>query len=205
MTWSLHLGDCLEYVKSLPAGSVDAVVTDPPYGIGFARQPTKWSRDNLARQKKDWDDSAPCVRWLLPIAKTVVIWGGNHFDLPVSRGWMAWTKPKTLPSFGTVELAWSNVDRNIQHIHYSRSSMRNEMAGHPTQKPVEVMKWCMDVAKIPVGATVFDPYCGSGTTGVACIQTGRNFIGCEISPEYHAIATRRLQEAENNLFAGATK
>ena len=60
------------------------------------------------------------------------------------------------------------------------------------------MKWCMDVAKIPVGATVFDPYSGSGTTGVACIQTGRNFIGCEISPEYHAIATRRLKEAEQD-------
>ena len=58
------------------------------------------------------------------------------------------------------------------------------------------MKWCLSF--LPEGCTVLDPFCGSGTTGVACIQTGRNFIGCEISPEYHAIATRRLKEAEQD-------
>jgi DNA modification methylase len=70
--------------------------------------------------------------------------------------------------------------------------------GHPTQKPVALMRWCLDKAKVPPGATVLDPFMGSGTTGVACVQTGRNFIGIEIDEEYFSIAERRIAEAQRN-------
>ena len=73
---------------------------------------------------------------------------------------------------------------------------------HPTQKPVEVMKFSLEKAKLQPGATIFDPFMGSGTTGVACVQLGRNFIGCEIDPQYYAIAERRIRDAQAqpNLF-----
>lgn len=73
--------------------------------------------------------------------------------------------------------------------------------GHPSQKPVEPMRVLIE-ALTPPGGTVLDPFCGSGTTGVACMQTGRNFIGIELDAGYCEIARRRIGEAANHLFAG---
>jgi len=202
LPWQVIQGDCLDVLRQLPDGCVDAVVTDPPYGIGFAGQPTKWQR--MAGMKPlSWDDSAPDIRWILDLASTVVVWGGNYFNLPTSRGWMAWHKPDAPPSMGNLELAWSSVDRTAKSIVHSISATNKERVGHPTQKPVRVMEWCMDVAKIPTDAVVLDPFCGSGTTGVACVKTGRKFIGIEIDPGYCEIARKRIAEAESGLFQGA--
>jgi len=196
MNWSVTQGDCLELLKSLPSGSVDAVVTDPPYGIGFARQPTKWSRDNENRGARDWDDHAPDMAPFLELGVPTMIWGGNHFQLPPSRGWLVWVKPKGLPSYGNAELCWTNISMPVRHQY--EPWVRTKPRLHPTQKPVEIMKWCLSF--LPEGCTVLDPFCGSCTTGVACMQTGRNFIGYEIDPKYCEIARRRI-EAAVPLFA----
>lgn len=199
-TWRVIEGDCLKVLPTLTE-RIDAVVTDPPFGIGFARQPTKWQRRDGAVPLA-WDDTAPDVVRLLGLAPTVCIWGGNYFQLPPSRGWFCWTKPDAPPSMGSFELAWTNRDANTRIISQSISATNPERCGHPTQKPIRVMRWCLDQLGIPVGATVLDPFCGSGTTGVACVQTGRNFIGIELDPGYAAIARRRIGEAANHLFAG---
>ena len=192
----LMLGDCLELMKALPAGSVDAVITDPPYGLGAKMQGGTWGAKNKAMMQWDAEARDEFVTPLLKVAPIVVIWGGNYYELPPSRGWLSWYKPDAPPTMGHFELAWTNIDRTAQQIRYSIAATNPERSGHPTQKPIAVMKWCMDKVGVPVGATVLDPFMGSGTTGVACVQTGRNFIGIELDPSYYAIAQRRIAEAQ---------
>jgi len=117
-----------------------------------------------------------------------------------NSGWFCWTKPDAPPSMGSFELAWTNRDANTRIISHSISATNPERLGHPTQKPLRVMRWCLDQLEIPVGAAVLDPYCGSGTTGAACLQTGRKFIGIELDEGYCEIAAKRMTEAENHLF-----
>jgi DNA modification methylase len=204
-TATLHLGDCLEYMRTMQDKSVDAVITDPPYGIADVWKGGAshgWGVASLATQKRnEWDvkpDKA-VFQEILRIAEKVVIWGGNYFELPTSRGWLVWSKPERNFTLSEAELAWTNIPMPVRVFDFRRSDPDRE---HPTQKPVEVMKFSLEKAKLTEGATVFDPFMGSGTTGVACVQTGRNFIGCEIDPAYFAIAERRIRDAQAqpNLF-----
>jgi len=192
-TWSkngvtLYCADCRDVLPTL--GKVDAVVTDPPYGIGFAARPTKWSRDNISRIGTDWDNTTPCLDPILRAGKQVLIWGGNHFPLPVSRGWLVWVKPEQLPTYGTVELCWTNIEMPIKHFNHNRCD--GDKHDHPTQKPLPVIEWCL---KYTHAETILDPFMGSGTTGVACVRLGRKFIGIEIEPKYFDIAVRRIEAA----------
>jgi len=187
--WQVIHGDCLEVLPTLPR--VDAVVTDPPYGIGFAAQPTKWQRRD-GQLPEAWDDSAPDIGWLVDLAPVVCVWGGNYFALPTSRGWLAWIKPDAPPSMGTVELAWTSRDANAAHLSVSISETNPERVGHPTQKPLRLMRWCIRKLKLATGSTILDPFCGSGSTGVAALQEGMNFIGIEKEAKYVEIAHRRI-------------
>lgn len=195
----LYLGDCLEVLPHLP--KVDAVITDPPYGIGFAAQPTDYQRKN-GMQPSTWDNQrAHDIHALRAIGKVQIIWGGNYYDLPPTRGWLSWYKPDAPPSMAHFELAWTNQDRNARQISCSIAETNAERIGHPTQKPLKVMRWCIDQAGMP--NVVFDPFMGSGTTGVACMNLGRKFIGIEIEPKYFDIACERIENAQRQerLFA----
>ena len=192
---TLHCGDCLEYMRTLPAGSVDAVVTDPPYGLGEKWTGGTWFTKNVySSDKVAWDKSAPqhLIEELLRLEKPTVIWGGNYFVLPPSRCWLSWVRINSMPTMADCELAWTNFDRPAKVYRSLRNGWNRE---HPTEKPVGLMKWVIENYTTP-GSTVFDPFAGSGTTGVACVQTGRNFIGCEIDPGYFAIAQRRIAAAQ---------
>jgi len=199
MTVELHLGDCLDFMRSMPDKSVDAVITDPPYGIadiwkGGASH--GWGVARLATPKRNEGDVKPAKEYfdeMFRIANKIIIWGGNYFELPISRGWLVWSKPERNFTLSEAELAWTNIPMPIRVIDYHRSDSGRE---HPTQKPIGVMKFSIEKAKLPEGATILDPFMGSGTTGVACVQTGRNFIGIEIDPTYFAIAEKRIKEAQ---------
>jgi site-specific DNA-methyltransferase (adenine-specific) len=193
----LILGDCREVIPRLE--SVDAVVTDPPYGIGFAAQPTKWQR-RAGKAPESWDDSPVTSVLKLPeIAPLCAIWGGNYYALPVTRGWLSWFKPDAPPSMGAFELAWTNADQNTRQILWSIAATNPERVGHPTQKPVAVMGWTMRQLKVREGATVLDPFMGSGTTGIACIRTGRKFIGIEKDPNHFKTACERIERELQQL------
>ena len=197
----LYRGDCLEVMATLPDCCVYAVMTDPPYGIGFAAQPTKWQR--LAGHKpQSWDNERANIDGLLTLAPVCVIWGGNYYELPLSRGWLVWHKPDAPPSMAAAEMAWTNIDRNTKHITHSISATNAERVGHPTQKPLRVMQWTIMQAA-PNALTILDPFMGSGTTGVAAVQEGRKFIGIELERKYFDIACRRIEEAQRQqrLFA----
>ena len=200
---TLYLGDCRDILPTLP--KVDAVVTDPPYGIGFAAQPTRYQRAN-GMSARTWDNSRPqaTIETLLALGRCI-IWGGNYFDLPPSRGWLIWTKTGNAPSMADLEMAWTSMDMNARHFEKSVKSASLEKdlqtGAHPSQKPVPLIEWC--IGFVPGSGPLLDPFMGSGTTGVACANLGRSFIGIEIDPSYFDIACRRIEEAyrQPRLFA----
>lgn len=195
---TLYLGDCRDILPTL--GTVDAVVTDPPYGIGFAGQPTKWQR-RAGQAPEAWDNQTVDLAPAIAPGRIQVVWGGNYYPLPVSRGWLSWFKPDAPPSMANIELAWTNQDRNARQVTQTIGATNAERVGHPTQKPLAVMLWCLGL--YPDALTILDPFMGSGTTGVACVNLGRSFIGIEREPSYFDIACRRIEDAykQPRLFA----
>jgi DNA modification methylase len=184
---TLYLGDCMEVLPGLDP--VDLCLTDPPYGINIAANPVRQKHT-----KKNWD-AAPIgpehVSRVLQSAKEQIIWGGNYFELPPSRGFFIWDKkqPENF-SLAMCEMAWWSRDANAKV--YSRSVVGFDKS-HPTQKPVELMEWCLTFA--PKAVSVIDPFMGSGTTGVACAKQGRSFIGIEMDEDYFDIACQRIRDA----------
>jgi site-specific DNA-methyltransferase (adenine-specific) len=197
----LILGDCLEVLPTLDG--IDAVVTDPPYGIGgYVSTPSKWRR-RAGQKSEAWDDVPADVEPLLRFDR-VLIWGGNNYRLPPSRNFVCWYKPDAPPSMAQCEYAWCNWDGNARHVTCTISATNPERTGHPTQKPLRVMAVSLEHAG---RGFVADPYMGSGTTGVACVRTGRRFVGIEIEPKYWEIAVRRVRaELERfPLFEAASR
>lgn len=206
---TLHLGDCLEYMRTMPDGCIDAVITDPPYGIRYESghdgdlprsivgDETTELRDAIIRQFSDKPMAVfatwRCVPPLQP--RTCLVWhknagGMGDLSLPwrpdfeviwiYGYAWAGYRGPSVLKA-ETVPTWNSGPARRL----------------HPHEKPVGLIRQL--IAKLPPGVTVFDPFMGSGTTGVACVQTGRKFIGCEIDPGYFAIAEKRIRDAQMQL------
>lgn len=201
---TLYLGDC-RMVHDYPLAAIAdvAVITDPPYGIGFAAQPTKWQR-LAGKEPETWDDATIIeddLHGMLAQGAMQIVWGGNYYALPPSRGWLSWFKPDAPPSMAHFELAWTNQDRNARQISCSIGETNPERVGHPTQKPLKVMRWCIEQAG--VAPVIFDPFMGSGSTGVAAMQCGKRFVGVEIEPRYFEMACERITNAQRQerLFA----
>lgn len=196
---TLYCGDCYELLEEI--GTVDVVATDPPYGIGFAGQPTKWQR-RAGHEPQSWDDRpAHRVPEIAALGRLQAVWGGNYYELPPSRGWLSWFKPDAPPSMASFELCWTNRDQNARQIMHSISATNPERVGHPTQKPLAVMEWTL--TQIGADGVILDPFMGSGTTGVAAANLGHRFIGIEIEPKYFDIACERIAAAysQGRLFA----
>ena len=200
---TLYLGDCHDILPLLP--KVDAVITDPPYGIGEAAGKNK-SRGKLAVAKDfgndAWDDepiSDDLIRMVREAGKWSVIFGGNYYALPPAKCWLVWDKENGESDFADCELAWTNLPKAVRRIRYMWNGMlraNGEARGdHPTQKPIGVMAWAINHVPDPC-RTILDPFMGSGTTGVACMNLGRSFIGIEREPKYFDIACRRIEDAQ---------
>jgi len=187
---TIYHGDCREVLPTLP--KFDLLLTDPPYGISFAGQPTKWQR-RAGQNPEAWDDVVfNEINMIRKFGRLQIIWGGNYYPLPLSRGWLCWYKPDSPPSMGDFELAWTNVDQTARHISYSISATNGERVGHPTQKPEAVIRWAMH--QVPEWADILDPFMGSGTTLRAAKDLGRRAIGIEIEEKYCEIAAKRLSQ-----------
>jgi site-specific DNA-methyltransferase (adenine-specific)/modification methylase len=204
---TLILGDCMEVLPTLQ--KVDAVITDPPYGIGEARANNK-SRSCLAQSKdygiSDWDDRPPSdelIELMRSKGEFQAFFGGNYFTLPPTSCWLVWDKLNGNNDFADCELVWTNWPKAVRRLQWRWHGMirqGNEERYHPTQKPLEVMKWVIELC--PLANTILDPFMGSGTTGVAAIQLGRKFIGIEREPKYFDIACQRIEQAvaQGQLF-----
>jgi site-specific DNA-methyltransferase (adenine-specific) len=200
---TLYCADCREVLPTL--GKVDAVISDPPYGIGYVHgdgggrlaRSTSFNRIAVVGDDQPFDPSK-FIHF-----PTVVLWGANHYadKLPSSAGWLIWDKRDGVCSNDQAdcEIAWTNRKtpaRVIRHLWNGmlKASERGEIRVHPTQKPIAVMEWCLQQVT-RAGETILDPFMGSGTTGVAAIKLGRKFIGIEIDPGYFDIACRRIEQA----------
>ena len=204
----VYHGEAEQVIPFLP--SVDLLLTDPPYGIGEARKNNK-SRSKLALAQDfgsaAWDDK-PVEPWMLQMAiakaRFQIIFGGNYYSLPPSSCWLVWDKDNGENDFADCELAWTNIPKAVRRLKWRWQGMLQEHGGirkeprwHPTQKPVEVMKWAMAQAPQEC-ATVLDPFMGSGTTLVAAKELGKSAIGIEREEKYCEIAVKRL--AQEVLF-----
>lgn len=205
---TLYLGDCADILPTI--GMVDAVITDPPYGINENDRKIA-SRGKLAVARDygvvDWDKS-PVSQDLIDQIRQAATWqaifGGNYYTLPPNSCWLVWDKLNGKNDFADCELAWTNWPKAVRRLQWLWNGMirqGNEERFHPTQKPLEVMKWVIGLC--PKADLVLDPFMGSGTTGVAAMQMGRQFIGIERDERYFEIACKRIERAiaQGQLFA----
>lgn len=236
---TVHLGDCLEWLNTLPDASVDVVLTDPPYGM------TDLAWDQIPALASLWTE----FRRLLKPGKPAVVFAAQPFTTDLinsNRRWFkfCWVWRKRLPSGfanakkrplketedvvvfcskappyypqglrrlkvprrcdgrakggGAVGGDSFRSDYRQTHTGYPRNILEfphdPRPNFHPTQKPVPLLSYLLKTHASP-GAVVLDPFAGSGSTGVAAIHLGLSFIGCEISPDYHAVALRRINAA----------
>lgn len=219
----LYLGDCLEILPTLTG--IDAIISDPPYGMNYNPSRSRTAvnvQRGLKLHDRQWtqiegEAEAFDPRPLL-CAPIVLLWGANHYAnlLPTSKRWLVWDKRDGTPSDNQsdCELAWCNVGGSVRTHRQlwrgiARAGEENIATSgeklHPHQKPVALMAWCIEQAKVPEGATVCDPYMGSGSTGIACIRTGRGFVGIEKDPAHYATALERIQRelSQGDLFLGS--
>ncbi len=187
-------GDCLEVMKDWPDNCVDLVLTDPPYGIGIANNPFRQKYE-----KSDWDNrpmGKEQADEILRVGQEQIIWGGNYFDLRPSQGFLVWDKcqPFTFSS-AMVEMAWCSKHSPAKIF---RQRVTEYAKMHPTQKPLNLMVWCIEHNSQP-NDLILDPFCGSGTTCVAAKMLGRRYIGIDISPEYCQIARQRLEAVDTGV------
>jgi site-specific DNA-methyltransferase (adenine-specific) len=218
VTWQVIHGDCLDVLPEyIEPGAVDAVVTDPPYGIntksdGMGKLNPWADRINASMWYREWIGlcrekmmNRGCL-WSLLNWRSLVTFQKAADDL----GWpieslMVWHKdwigpggPRGLrPSYELVALwvgdGFAIPDRGLADVQTFKWSSKKP-TGHPAEKPLDLMRWIVKNSTRP-GDLVLDPFCGSGTTGVACSELGRDFIGIEIDPDYCEIARKRIGEA----------
>jgi DNA modification methylase len=194
---TLYLGDSREILPTLP--KADALVTDPAYGVNAARDRKSEKHGWRDYAAPGWDKERTdpeLVTLAVKSARHAIVWGGNYFTdaLPPSSKWLSWDKGQTDFSLADFELAWCSFDGAARRIAYPRSLALQDGKEHPTQKPVEVMRWCLQ--KLPSGCrTVLDPFMGSGTTGVAAVKLGLQFTGIEREASYFDVACRRIRDA----------
>lgn len=224
MSSQLYLGDCLEIMKGLADASIDAVITDPPYGIGFEYADGKEAASNPADY---WQWLEPCYREAMRICKPgglVAVWQaqlnfpyfwkwfGDNIHIycsaknfvqlrktPINYGY----DPVVMFYTGNAEpLRPNKPRRSIDYFVANTAGIISDTTriekGHPCPRPLDAVEQIVDNFTIENG-TILDPFMGSGTTGVACVKLNRNFIGIEINPQYYKIAQRRIQEAQAQM------
>jgi hypothetical protein len=171
----------------------------------------RWAR-RPKHYESGWDAERPAAGTFASILELVddaIIWGGNHFSdlLPHGRRWLFWDKLNSMPSYSDGEMAWTSLSgaavKKFTHCNNGLASLKDGERFHPTQKPVDLMKWCFSF--LPGARTILDPFMGSGTTGVAAVQMGKQFIGIERELTYFHVACKRIEDAQRqgDFFTGA--
>lgn len=202
-------GDCLEELKKMSDHSIDLILTDPPYGKKADKGTNGFGSAKNRRYMSEWDSFVPekdVFDEMLRVGKKVIIFGGNYFAhlLPPSKCWIVWDKKGEIAfknPFADCELIYTNFTKPVKKYTFKQQGFITDSKDkryHPTQKPSELIEiilkdWSSD------GDTILDPFMGSGTTGVACKNLNRSFIGIELDKEYFEIAKKRIEESTEQL------
>lgn len=199
---TLYLGDCRDILPTL--SGIGTVVSDPPYGMGWSftgqgsGKSAQGGRNSITKgQRIEGDNCEFDPSFLLSYPK-VLLWGMHHFPQHLHRGSvLVWIK-KYEDAFGTflsdADLAWMNSGCGVYCSKTINPASFQADKAHPTQKPVPLMRWCIE--KVDPQGIICDPFMGSGTTGVAAVQMGRAFVGIEIDPTHFAAACKRIEDAQ---------
>jgi len=204
---TLYLGDCLDVMPTL--GNVDAVVTDPPFGVGNFVQTTGRIMGRGASRGKavEWNESAPPERFfeiVRQISRHRIIWGANFFNcFEPNGGAIVWDKAQQMPNFSKADIASCTHFKKTEIVRIpwtNFTATHRAETDHPCERPVDLYVWC--IRYLPFCGTILDPYFGSCSVGVACARLGRKFIGIELHEPYFDIACRRIEDAykQGDLF-----
>ena len=225
-------GDCMEHMKNMSDNAFELAIVDPPYGINAPNMPmgsgapSRGGRTSTAVELKkgrlnqgagklkdralqnlncDWDYEVPSPEYfeqLFRVSKNQIIWGGNYFHLPPTRGIAVWDKCQPWENFSQVELAWTSFDKPAALYRFATTqSAKGETKIHPTQKPIELYKWLLKrYAK--EGDKILDTHVGSASSLIACHDLGFEYLGFEIDEEYYEKAKERLErvKAQASIF-----
>lgn len=206
----IRLADCMDVMASFPDGHFDLAIVDPPYGLGdkLTRGGTGkgWGmRVNSGAEKWDVAPTPEYFQELRRVSKNQIIWGGNYFALPPTRGVIAWDKKKDHDRNSSHwELAWTSFDCIARIFRFCNNGgfVAKESKIHPTQKPVELYAWTLANYAKP-GMRVLDTHLGSGSIAIACHYRNHHLTACEIGPDYYKSAIDRIKmETRQMTFSG---
>lgn len=182
--------DCLPAMREMPDNAFDLAVVDPPYGAGRDEGTGKYGRLRVACEGKiEWDGAIPSAEYfeeLMRVSKNQIIFGGNYFPLPPSRGFVIWDKGEGFYNrdFAECELAWISFDANAKIFKYDPLAHRDYIGKfHPCQKPIALYRWIFQHYAKP-GDKILDTHLGSGSSRIAAYGAGLDFVGYEIDKEY---------------------
>lgn len=186
--------DCLEYMKSIPDKFFDLCIADPPYGLDKKSTYGRGKLKNRIINREsihDWDTQPPKEVFdeIMRVSKNQIIWGGNYFELPPTRGIICWDKCQPWDNFSQIEMAWTSFDIPAKIFRFDN---RTKDKIHPTQKPITLYSWILDNYLLG-GGKIFDPFLGSGSSRIAAYKKGYDFYGCEINQSYFIAQEQRFQ------------
>lgn len=224
--------DCMEAMRQMPDNAFDLAVVDPPYGITVDRQslgkgtglaPQTNTQAKITKSRKhgggklkdrainkfdaSWDAAPPTQEYfkqLFRVSRNQVIFGGNYFDLPPTRGVLCWDKEQTFLNFSQWEMAWTSFDFPAKLFRFSNRGFQSPEKGekiHPTQKPIALYSWVYFLCANP-GDKILDTHLGSGSSRIAAYDAGLDFVGYEIDKEYFDKQEERFaaHTAQTSLF-----
>ena len=194
--------DCMEVLKLMPDNSIDLCIVDPPYGIDITSECMGGRKTIKPDKTKRWDSEVPPREYfeeLFRVSNNQIIWGGNYFELPLSRYFAIWDKGETMygRDFAECELAW--VRKGGTRIYKHNLNQKDRI--HPTQKPIALYEWLLqNYAK--KGDKILDTHTGSASSLIACHKLGFDYVGFELDTDYYNAATERLgaEKSQLNFF-----
>mgnify|MGYP002682506041 CR=1 FL=1 len=205
----LYNMDCMEGMKDIPDKYFELAIVDPPYGIGVNKMQLGNGKRKVYRGAEDWDREPPSQEYfneLMRVSKNQIIWGANHFisRIPINSScWIFWDKGTGENDFADGELAWTSFKTTVRKFYKSwvgaNAKERNETDRvHPTQKPIALYKWLLS-NYASKGDKILDTHVGSGSSIIACLDMGFEYMGFEIDEEYYNLASKRIEDAMNQV------
>lgn len=190
----------MEFMRSQPDNAFDLAVVDPPYGVlnlggraatSAVRSSRRINPGKLGRLSSAWDvpPGPEYFDELFRVSANQIIWGGNYFALPPTRGFAVWDKRQPWPNLSGCEFAWTSFNTPAKIFAYDTRRERGKI--HPTQKPVALYRWILE-KYANRGDRLFDSHMGSGASRIAAHELGFDFTGCEIDRDYFEAAESRF-------------